>query len=334
MHWIFFYFFYFIISTLTLAEASEGFTYTLAGDVMLGRNVVEVDAPLKAIESKLAEGDLTLVNQEFVFTNSTQRFGKKTFYFKAPPTHVSFLSNAGIDFVSLANNHSLDYGKTGLKHMMEVLQNKKIAFAGAGFSSGQASEAVIIAKNGKRIAVIAATDNMPEWETCGKVCVYFCAMDSLCLKNLITKINDLKKNGIDFIIISFHWGGNWVDRPSPIYRHYAHALLDAGADLIFGHSAHTLQGLEVYKGKPIFYGLGDVIDDYAVDPKFRNDLSILAHVDYNNQDQLKKIRITPIQIISLKTQIADQKNKDMIFDRIKKLSALLGNQIFSYLEML
>ena len=331
MRWIFFC--YFICTWFSSGYASEGFTYTLAGDVMLGRHVAEGFHPLKKVESHLAQGDLTLVNQEFVFTNSTHHIGKKAFYFKAPPSHVSILSNAGIDFVSLANNHSLDYGKIGLKQTLAVLQKKKITFAGAGFSFPQASEAALFSKKGKRIAVIAATDNMPEWETCEKACVNFCAMDSTCLKRLTTQISDLKKNGIDFVIISFHWGGNWVDKPSPVYRYYAHTLLDAGADLIFGHSAHTLQGIEVYKGKPIFYSLGNVIDDYELDPKWINDLSILAHVDYNNLGQLKKIRITPIQINALKTQIADQKNRDIIFNRIKKLSALLGSQIFSYLEI-
>jgi hypothetical protein len=88
--------------------------------------------------------------------------------------------------------------------------------------------------------------------------------------------DDRKTNAQDITVVSLHWGSNYQWIPSQKFQHFAHDLMDLGVDIIHGHSSHHIQGIEIYKGKPIFYGLGDFIDDYAVDEVYRNDLGKLS----------------------------------------------------------
>lgn len=83
-----------------------------------------------------------------------------------------------------------------------------------------------------------------------------------------------------FVVFSFHWGPNYQWHPDASIIRLAHALIDLGVDLVHGHSSHHVQGIELYKGRPIFYGCGDFIDDYAVSEVYRNDLGFLYRLEY------------------------------------------------------
>jgi poly-gamma-glutamate capsule biosynthesis protein CapA/YwtB (metallophosphatase superfamily) len=100
--------------------------------------------------------------------------------------------------------------------------------------------------------------------------------------NLLELVRKTKES-VDFLIVSAHWGPNWGHHPPAEQIPFAHALIDAGADVIFGHSGHVVRGIELYKEKPILYCTGNFIDDYAVDERERNDQSFLFMVETDGQ---------------------------------------------------
>jgi poly-gamma-glutamate synthesis protein (capsule biosynthesis protein) len=92
---------------------------------------------------------------------------------------------------------------------------------------------------------------------------------------------------VDLLLVSAHWGPNWGYSPPREHIPFAHALIEAGADIIFGHSGHIVRGIEIYKGKPILYCTGDFVDDYAVDPGERNDLGFIFVVEIDGRNILR-----------------------------------------------
>jgi poly-gamma-glutamate synthesis protein (capsule biosynthesis protein) len=131
---------------------------------------------------------------------------------------------------------------------------------------------------------------------------------------------------VDLFIISVHWGSNWTIEPPENFRQCAHAWIDAGADIIHGHSAHIFQGIELYKNKLIMYSLGDFIDDYAIDDTLRNDYAILAKLTLDNK-KMKQLTIYPAIIQSIQVNIPSAPDSAIILNRLKQLSANLNTHL-------
>jgi poly-gamma-glutamate synthesis protein (capsule biosynthesis protein) len=114
-----------------------------------------------------------------------------------------------------------------------------------------------------------------------------------------------------------------VQRPREIFRRFARAVVDRGVDLYYGHSAHVFQGVEIYDGKPIMYDTGDFIDDYAVDPKVRNDRSFLFRVSVEGGD-LGRLELFPVVLPYARVELARGAEREAILDRMVNLSAEMG----------
>jgi poly-gamma-glutamate synthesis protein (capsule biosynthesis protein) len=255
------------------------------GDVMLGRLMNEVlrdrgpAHPWGDMLPLLRSADVRLINLECVIAGGGEAWTRtrKVFHFRADPSALSSLRVAAIDCVSLANNHVLDYGEVALEEMLQHLDSAGIAHAGAGHNRDEAFQPAILAVRGVRIAVVACTDNQPEWAatpSAAGVSFVRIAKAGPGTDTLLAAIASARA-GADFVVCSIHWGPNMRQRPPPGFRTFAQWLLDSGVDLVYGHSAHVVQGIEVYRGKPILYDTGDFVDDYAVDPTLRNDRSFL-----------------------------------------------------------
>jgi poly-gamma-glutamate synthesis protein (capsule biosynthesis protein) len=166
---------------------------------------------------------------------------------------------------------------------------------------------MLVECSGNRVAVIALTDNEPEWEATGRQPgVNYVAYDRHGLlepyRIRLAETISLARRYARFVIISAHVGPNWGE-PSPAMRALAHHLLDLGADLYWGHSNHTPQGIELYQGKAILYSTGDFIDDYAVDPTERNDLSFFFLLDIED-GHLVRLHLHPVRIDNCQVGIA------------------------------
>jgi poly-gamma-glutamate synthesis protein (capsule biosynthesis protein) len=223
----------------------------------------------------------------------------KPFHFRAHPRAIEILQAARVDCVTLANNHVLDYGPEALLDCLHFLDQANIQHTGAGAQMDEALAPAFLECSHGQIAVIALTDNEPDWEaTQSQPGVNYADYDTQgLLPAYRARIADIIRHArlkASFVIISAHIGPNW-GAPSPAMRRLAYELLDLGGDLYWGHSNHTPQGIEIYKRKVILYSTGDFVDDYAVDPDERNDLSFLFSVEQNS-GRVDRIQVYPVRI--------------------------------------
>jgi len=284
------------------------------GDVMLGRLVrksLDPSCPARPwgdALSVLRGGDLTLVNLECALTNRTERWtdgGYKPFYFRADPNAVATLVAAGVDFVSVANNHIGDYGADGLRDTLHALDGAGISYAGAGPDRAQAREPAHLAVRDTRVSVVAFADYPVEWRAGPASPGINYTPVSLQPEDFTEVSRQIMaaREEADLVVFSIHWGPNMRAWPSPEFRAFARAVIDAGADIFWGHSAHVIQGVEFWHGHPILFDAGDLLDDYAVDPHLRNDLSalLLVHV---NMPRGFEVEVVPVQIGEMRVSLA------------------------------
>lgn len=302
-------------------------TIGLAGDVMIGRLVND---QLRLVPPKYIWGDLlsilhstdfNLINLEAALTFSEKEV-PKVFNFKSDPEHVKALKDARIDMVNLANNHILDYSEEGLLETLETLEKSDIAYVGAGRTQEEAMAPSIVKRNGIRIGVLGCTDNEPSWKAeADKPGTFYLKIgDFKSIEECISKL----RPKVDIIILTIHWGPNMVQRPPKGFREFAYKLLEAGVDIIHGHSAHVYQGIEIYKNKKIiFYDTGDFVDDYAVDPVLRNDFSFFFMVDLTTQG-IQGIRLIPVGISDCQVNRLHGKEAQMVLEHMQKLSQEFG----------
>jgi poly-gamma-glutamate synthesis protein (capsule biosynthesis protein) len=309
-------------------------TIALAGDVMLGRGVAEAitrdgfSYPWGDLLPRLWEPDLFLINLECALTSETQEWGDrsvKPFHFRADPSAVQTLRIGRVDCATLANNHIADFGTAGLLETVRTLDGAHIAHAGAGATRAAAQAPARLLARQWRIAVVAFADHPPKWaagpETAGLS--YSPISISPAQFSEIERALAEARRGADFVVFSIHWGPNMRPRPTVPFRAFARRVVEAGADIFWGHSAHIPQGVEVRKGKLILYDTGDLVDDYAVDPALRNDLSglFLVQVGANGVERLE---VLPVHIGGCRVNLAEGTERSWTLNRIARLSEELG----------
>lgn len=234
--------------------------------------------PKKA--KKWLVADLVISNLEAPASNRGKPSKNKILvYTKKKPLKV--LKEMNIDFLNMANNHIMDYGYEGAKDTKKILDKMKIKYAGCGKNLKESRKPAVFKKKGKIITVNsysftkefvepvkAATKKMPG---VAPIKISYIKEDVRCVKN---KLNS------GLAIVSLHWGEGKSHNPRPEQIETARKIIDCGADLVIGHHAHCLQGYEVYRGKPIFYGIGNFISSpYMKDEK--------SHLNYENKGKLR-----------------------------------------------
>lgn len=312
----------------------------LIGDVMLGRGV---DAALRHMQPAdmwgdvlphLRQADLRIANLECALTQHTQPWTRswKMFHFRADPGAVRCLQAAHIDACSLANNHVLDFEARGLRDTLNTLNSAGIRYAGAGLDSAEAAAPALIEVHGGspcRVALLAFTDNQPDFAAAEQqpgTNYLEVSLDVDTLTCVADAIARARAQGADWVVFSNHWGANFVERPAPDFRRFAQRVIELGADVYYGHSAHICQGIEIHHGKPILYDTGDFIDDYAVDPVLRNDHSCLFRLIFD-QGQLRRIELIPVTLAVARVALARGEDFTAIATRMEKLCAELGTPL-------
>jgi poly-gamma-glutamate capsule biosynthesis protein CapA/YwtB (metallophosphatase superfamily) len=308
----------------------------LAGDVMLGRLVNQAlrawppETPWGDTLSLFRQADWSFCNLECVISDYTpSRLPDKAFHFRSDRRNVAVLQAAGINAVSIANNHSLDFGPEAMLDMIATLDAKRIGHAGAGANLEQAMRpALSRTKDRTTIGVLACTDNEPRWAAgVDKPGVWFVPVD---LKDprtqeLLERVGVLKKI-TDLACVSLHWGSNWGRAPEPGHRELARALTDAGADVVFGHSCHVFRGVEMRNGSLIMYSAGNFVDDYAIDPYERNDESFLFNVEAD-RGAFVQLELVPTLISECRAVLAEDLDATRILNQMRQQSARLGTQM-------
>jgi len=302
----------------------------MVGDVMLGRLVNEAlkewppEYPWGNTLPLLRGADFRLCNLECAISDDGQPWSAspKEFHFRSDAKNVGVLLAAKVDAVSLANNHALDFGYDALLDMLEILDKAGIAHAGAGRTLKDAEQAAALETFGTKIGIIAFTDNEPGWEaTSDRPGTFYVPADleDERAKRLLELVKETKKRA-DLLIVSAHWGPNWGYEPTPRHVPFAHAVVDAGADVVFGHSAHVFRGVEIYRRRPIVYCAGDFIDDYAVDLVERNDESFVFVLETGRRGA-RGLRLYPATIESCQANLATGLAGRAIGEKMRRLCA-------------
>jgi poly-gamma-glutamate capsule biosynthesis protein CapA/YwtB (metallophosphatase superfamily) len=303
------------------------------GDVMLGRlvnTILKAKPPTYPWGNTLAlfrEADVRLCNLECVISDRGTPWSAtpKVFHFRADAKNVAVLKAARIDAVSLANNHVLDFSYEGLFETLHHLEQAGIRLAGAGATLKEASDPAIWEVQGKKLGFIAITDNEPNWAASGEqpgVWYVPIRVEGKPAQHLFEVVQRTKAE-VACLIVSIHWGSNWGYAPPPEHRLFAHALIDHGADIIFGHSSHVVRGIEVYQNRPIIYGAGDFIDDYAVDDVERNDQSFLFMIELNGTTP-SRLLLYPTVIRQFQARRAENSERHAIVTHMQRLCTQLN----------
>jgi poly-gamma-glutamate capsule biosynthesis protein CapA/YwtB (metallophosphatase superfamily) len=296
----------------------------LAGDTMLGRGVAQRlhdDPRAQLIAPEVAEAaasaDLFVLNLECCISERGERFDdpRKPFFFRAPPVAAQRLAELGVDAVTLANNHALDYGPVALLDTIEHLDAAGIAHIGAGADVEAARAPVTL----RGLRIVAATDHPAAYAAApDRPGVAFAELRG---DGVPAWLRDAARPGSDddAVLVAPHWGPNMRAEPLPAIRAAAAALVAAGATLVAGHSAHVFQGVA---GR-VLYDLGDFVDDYAIDRGLRNDLGLLWLVDLDGGAP-PRIAALPLKLDYCHTRVATGSDAAWIARRLRNLCARLG----------
>jgi poly-gamma-glutamate synthesis protein (capsule biosynthesis protein) len=272
--------------------------------------------------------DLVICNLECCISargEPTRRVRRKPFFFRGPPQAVRSLEAIGVGAVGLANNHALDYEAEALLETLELLVEAGIAVAGAGRRQSEARSGAIVEAAGRRIGLVAVSDHPREFaagpESPG------------------TAYGDLRRAIPDWLagelarldrecdqVVAFpHWGPNMTTDPAGWQRRTAEQLQETGADLVAGHSAHVFHGAGWGRRGPLLYDLGDALDDYAVDPRLRNDVGVLAL--WRPGDPEFELELVGLALDFCHTRLAVGQDAEWIAQRLVGACEVLGTRV-------
>src|ERR687897_1687234 len=302
----------------------------LAGDTMLGRMVADRMAAYGHLSlfapevfDATRDADLFVLNLECCISERGGRRAArgKPFFFRAPPAATETLRLLGVDCVTLANNHALDYGTVALADTLEHLARAGIAVVGAGVDEAAARRPAVLEHGGLRLAVVGVADHPADFAAAPDPGTAFADLERG-VPEWLTGVIAEAGAGADAVLVTPHWGPNMVPAPVRYVRHAAAVFRDAGATLVAGHSAHVFHGVE----DRVVYDLGDFVDDYAVDPELRNDLGLLWLVDLD-RGELSRVEAVPLRLDFCHTRLATGDDASWIRDRFHAACADFGTAV-------
>ena len=235
-----------------------------SGDILLSDHVMNAykNGGIRSVldsqfQSVIDESDIFMANEEFPFSTRGTPAEDKQFTFRAAPSLTFVFKELGIDIVTLANNHAMDYGTDALLDTCDTLDKAGIRRVGAGKNLDEAKAPVILEAQGKKIGFLGASRVIPvaSWNATSSKPGMLTTYDP---KILVDEIKKLREQ-CDYLVVYVHWGIERSERPEDYQRSLGKQYIDAGADVVIGSHPHVLQGVEYYKGKPIVYSLGNFI---------------------------------------------------------------------------
>lgn len=255
------------IYTVEPAEAGR-VTMAFAGDILFDANYAIMGAVgsggdiSKGITPEVMErmqaADIMMLNNEFAYSNRGAPIEEKQFTFRAKPETAAYLTDLGVDLVSLANNHAYDYGPTALEDTLDTLRETGIPYVGAGRNIGEARRPVYYIVGDIKIAFVSATQierlDTPDTKEATETSpgVFRCWNGAKFLET----IREAAQNS-DFVVAYVHWGTENQVELDWAQLKQAPELIEAGADLVIGDHPHCLQPIGVIGGVPVIYSLGN-----------------------------------------------------------------------------
>lgn len=299
-------------------ESAEEVTMVFSGDILLSSYVLDnynssgINGVIsEGLQSEMQKADLTMVNEEFPFSTGGTQAPDKQFTFRADPSYVKILQEMGIDVVTLANNHALDYGTEALSDTFKTLDDANIAYVGAGDRKERAVQPYVTKMGGKTFGILAASRVIPvvSWNIDNQQPGLLCTYDSTALCEGIKRA----KESCDYVVVYVHWGIERENIPQDYQRSLGKAYIDAGADMVIGSHPHVLQGIEYYNGKPIVYSLGN----YIFNQDIENTVLLKATVLPDNETTLQ---LLPAYAAGAKTQEKDESRSAELYRFMEEIS--------------
>lgn len=319
-------------------EAVGEILMNAVGDVTLARRVREVmdekgeDHPFEYAAPIFLEGDLTFCNLEAPLADSGDPLPGKGIWLRGSPDSVAALHRAGIDVVNIANNHILDFGRPAFLETIAGLREWGILPVGGGNNDTEAHQPLFWEGRGVRIAFLAYAEHADifwDWDhresfAAGPDLPGVARMDV----DLMTRDVRRAAEEADAVVVSVHWGPEYVPHPPPEHREGALAVVSEGADAVLGHHPHVLQSVEIHRDRPLLYSLGNFI--YDQEPLRRAE-TVIAQLrwGYDDEGDLRpgEIGFLPFRIREGQAVPAEGEEIDSIFDYLMDISRKWGTSL-------
>lgn len=308
-----------------IAESGSSLCIQAVGDLSLAGSaapVIRKRGAARAFDGTrklLAECPVNVANLETAVTNRGEK-AKKTFTFRMPPEDIPAVRAAGFNLVSLANNHTLDYGLTGLLDTFAALNANGVAHAGAGRNVRESRKPAVVTANGVTVGLLSFSNTFPEefWATDDSPGTTFGHE-----RWVIADVASLRRQ-VDVVLVAFHWGAERSERPKEYQQLLAKAAVESGADAVIGHHPHVLQGIELIQGRPVLYSLGNyAFGSYSAASKD----SALARFEVKN-GKIDGLTIVPLNVwnqeVAFNPQVAEGEEATRILSHLAGLSRELG----------
>lgn len=300
----------------------------VVGDIMLAGSGVATfeklgyDYPFVSTREELKKGDITVGNLEAPIAVSGKVHTVKRYLYMSTPQTAQALKNAGFSVVTIANNHIMDFGPAALAETLQNLGKYGIACTGGGANLAAARKPAIITVGKLKVAFLAYSFTYPD--------IFYATAKrpgaAPGFSRYITEDIIMAKKTADYVVVSFHWGEENAVALKPYQIAAAHDAIDAGADLIFGHHPHVLQGIERYKKGLILYSLGNFAFGTKSNAAKR---SVIARVFLENG--IKRVEVIPLNVMNsevhYQTQILTGEKGRKVIEHLDRLSAKRGTAL-------
>ncbi|MGW3496176.1 CapA family protein [Streptomyces sp. NPDC001020] len=284
-----------------------------------------------------AAPDVRVINLETAVTRGGEFAPGKGVHYRMNPANLPCLAAARPDVCALANNHVLDFGRGGLDETLDALAEAGLRTAGAGRDAAAARRPAIVPLGpGGRVLVFCfgmPSSGVPHgWAaTDEQAGVDFVAGPSTAAAaRFADRLRQVRQPG-DITVVSVHWGPNWGYDVSHAEVRFAHALVDAGADIVHGHSSHHPRPLEVYRDRLVLYGCGDLVDDYegiGGYDRYRDDLRLLYLVSVEpGTGRLTGTRIVTLQARRMRLEHASAEDAEWLRTVLDTYSRDMGTRV-------
>ncbi|MDF2820443.1 MAG: Bacterial capsule synthesis protein cap [Clostridiales bacterium] len=313
-------------NNIYLIEAAneEVINLTFAGDINFDENWSTMqfydkqengsfDCLSENLINEMVSADIMMLNNEFTYSSRGESLPGKAYTFRANPNRVNILRDWGVDIVSLANNHTFDYGADSFYDTLSTLDGANINYVGAGKDINEAMKPVYYVVNGKKIAFVSATraeKNILTPEATKDEPGVLRTYDSSLFLEVIKKA----KENSDYVVAYVHWGTEYSIYADNDQKTQGKEYIDAGADIVLGGHSHCLQGIEYYEGKPIIYSLSDFwFNDWTTDTAL-----LKVNIGNNNETQLEYLPCIQTELKT--TLITDESERVRILNHVEEIS--------------
>ncbi len=306
------------------AGRQAAITITVAGDMMFDKHVgalIEKEGGAVVFEDyagHLKSSDFVFGNLETALSERGIPVEGKAYTFRSSPEIAGLLKENNFTAVSIANNHILDYGTAAFTDTLQHLKAAGVFYGGGGYTREEAEAGVVIEKKDLRVGFLAFSSVIPNvaWyareNRPGILGAY--RIQEAAYTESIRKL----KEKCDLVVVSVHWGKEGSTEVRMQEMETAHKMVDAGADVVMGHHPHVVQGVELYKGKPIFYSLGNFV--FTQSRSALSNRMLVASLRYDSEKKLAGIDLVPGIIMGGKPVRMDVEQKRILIAELNRLS--------------